>query len=67
MVTPLTINSHQVQNKPPDPNEKRVSTDPREVVMNGVRGEAARDKGGVVNAYDRVEQDLLQAAVEIRL
>ncbi len=44
-----------------------MPADPGEVVVKGVRGEAAGDECGVVDAHDRVKQDLLQTAVEVRL
>lgn len=63
----VSISSHQVKHKSSDPNEQSMASDPGEVVMEGVWGEAAGHEGRVVHAHDRVEQHLLQADVEVRL
>ena len=42
-----------------------MPSDPCEVVVKGVRGEAAGHEGRVVNADYRIEKDLLQPAVEV--
>ena len=58
---------YQIQDKSSDPDKKSMSADPGEVVVEGVRREAAWHESRVVDAHDRVEQHLLQTNVEVRL